>query len=199
MNKEQTPRITISGSLTPDLPQSNPDPTHRHTEILAADAWVLFERWYVRPLTSLEQLLDGDGGFVVLATCCFLYERYAKACLKTQHKTANRDALVGQFAADFSVDQDTARTFWKLIRDGFLHQGMPMQHQDGSKLPDWEASQDFTTPVEFDRAEGSPLLKIQPWLFRDKVLALYRARPDLISHNNSFPWGKIFMRSTGGY
>jgi hypothetical protein len=150
----------------------------------------------VRPLTSLEQLPDGDGGFVALATCCFLYERYAKAYLKTQQRGATRDALVGQFAADFSVDRDTAEAFWVVIRDGLLHQGMPMQHQSGKKLPDWEASQNFAAPIEFDRGRSSPLLKVQPWLLRDKVFALYRARPELIPLSNSYPWGRIFTRST---
>ncbi len=193
VNKKQTLSITITGSLTPGVPQGTPDSVDQYTQVLADDARTLFERWYVKPLTSLEQLPDGDGGFVVLATCCFLYERYANALLDSQQKTVTPNALVAQFAADFSVDSETAKAFWKVIRHGFLHQGMPMQHESGKKtLPDWATSQDFRAPVEFDRAWS--LLKIQPWLFRDKVLALYRARPDLIAHNNSFPWGKIFAR-----
>jgi len=52
------------------------------TREIEADPVKLFERWYVRPLRELEKLPEGDGGFVVLATCCFLYERYAKAYLR---------------------------------------------------------------------------------------------------------------------
>jgi hypothetical protein len=33
---------------------------------------------------------------------------------------------------------------------------------------------------------------IQPWLFRDRILGLFRDRPDLIAHSKSFPWSLIY-------
>ena len=45
-----------------------------------------FRSWYYEPLKTLESMPSGQGGFVAVATACFLYERYAVALLKSQGK-----------------------------------------------------------------------------------------------------------------
>ena len=42
------------------------------------DPQIVFNRWYRRPLTELEKIENGDGGFVVLVVSCFLYEGYIR-------------------------------------------------------------------------------------------------------------------------
>ena len=155
------------------------------------DAQELFHRWFIEPLKKLEELPDGDGGFVVLATSCYLYERYARAYLEASGQPANDNNLIRQLEHDFSVNHQTAEVFWKVIRDGLLHQGMPMQRSQKEKaLPRWKFSHKHKAPIEFD-SQGGPLLKVEPWLFRDTVLSLWEARPDLVDMNKSFPWATI--------
>ena len=94
-----------------------------------------FRMWYVEPLRALEVMPEGQGGFIALATACFLYERYAAAVLNSQGKKADRSGKLRQLVNDFNVNDATAKAFWNVIRDGLLHQGMPMQQKQGQILP----------------------------------------------------------------
>ena len=159
---------------------------------IEADPRKLFERWYVRPLRELERLPDGDGGFVVLATCCFLYERYAKAYLRDLGEKESDENVKRQLARDFGVRRDVAEAFWDVIRHGLLHGGMPKTQDRGrTSLPDWRMHGAFQEPIELVPNGTSTELRVQPWLFRDRVLELYQARPDLIAYDRNFPWGAI--------
>lgn len=161
--------------------------------ITESEPKTLFNRWYVVPLKELEKLPDGDGGFVVLATCCFLYERYAKAYLKSLGHKANHVNLIAQLTRDFGTVQETAEVFWDVIRNGFLHQGMP-KYKGRSNQPSrhWQTNGAFKVPVKLVKSPHREELQIQPWLFRDRVLELYEQRPDLIAYNESFPWASIW-------
>jgi hypothetical protein len=48
-----------------------------------------FRLWYREPLDALEAMPSGQGGFIALATACFLYERYAVAVLNSQEEKAD--------------------------------------------------------------------------------------------------------------
>lgn len=146
-----------------------------------------FKLWYVEPLRALEAMPSGQGGFVALATACFLYERYAAAVLRSQGRKADKAAKVGQLCKDFGVDQATAEAFWNIIRDGILHQGMPLQRKD---LPQWAFH--HTYPVmALDSAGGVRFLKVQPWKFMHRVLELWQGNLDLLRASGSFPWAAI--------
>src|SRR5574341_477682 len=97
----------------------------------------LFKLWYVEPLHALENMPGGHSAFIALATACFLYERYASAVLSAHGKRADKKAKLDQLVHDFGVDHATAEAFWDVIRDGLLHQGMPMQRKQGATLPQW--------------------------------------------------------------
>ena len=156
---------------------------------------VLFNRWYVQPLRVLESIPDGDGGFIALATSCFLYERYVTAVIKSSpgNKRATKDAKISQFAKDFGVDKQTAEYFWQVIRDGLLHEAMPNQRKYGKQtLPTWAFRHDFPRPIELFEYKGQLVLKIQPWLFMKRVILLWQENLDLLEENDSFPWGSIF-------
>ncbi len=154
---------------------------------------ILFEKWYVTPLRTLRALPGGDGAFVALATSCFLYERYVIAVIKTLlHAKADKDARIRQFIKDFEVDEETARAFWDVIRDGLLHEGMPKQRQHGKKgLPRWAFRHEFPRPVELVRHGGKQILKVQPWLVMEKVISLWQDNLGLIDKNDSFPWANV--------
>jgi hypothetical protein len=152
---------------------------------------ILFERWFVQPLARLRELPNGDGGFIALATSCFLYERYAVAAIKRSGGKANKEGKIGQFMGDFEVDEGTARQFWDVIRDGILHQGMPKANEnDDSSSPNW-AFVSINKPVQMGKNNGSDILLVQPWLFTDKVLQLWNENQTLIDQNKIFRWANV--------
>jgi hypothetical protein len=152
---------------------------------------ILFERWFVQPLVKLRELPNGDGGFVALATSCFLYERYAVAVIMKLGGKANQEGKIEQFTTDFDVDKITATNFWAVIRDGILHQGMPKTNEQRKRsLPNWMIRSGYK-PVWMGRYKGSDTLFVDPWLFTDKVLQLWNNNPSLIDQNKSFPWANV--------
>lgn len=164
-----------------------------------SDPQELFERWYVVPLRWLEAIPNGDGAFVAFAVSLALYERFAKAAIKKDTgKKANDIALCGRLAQDFGVSESEAEEFWQVMRHGLQHQAMPMQSQQGaSSLPGWLFNGNLPRPIQFGRQGSQRMLLVQPWLFRDIVLRMYRSRPDLIDYNQSFPWASIYPMEFG--
>jgi len=146
-----------------------------------------FKLWYVQPLQALEKLPDGQGGFIALGTACFLYERYAIAFIKSRNLKPNKVQILKQVSIDINVDINTAEAFWNVIRDGILHQGMPLQKK---KLPPWGFH--LTYPAMFlDYYNGQPFLKIQPWKIMHQVLHLCEEHFDILLSSRSFPWASI--------
>jgi hypothetical protein len=149
-----------------------------------------FQLWYVEPLHALENMQGGHAGFIALATACFLYERYATAALSAQGHRADREAKVNQLASDFGIDHETADIFWDVVRDGLLHQGMPMQKKQGKALPKWAFYHDYP-PLALENIRGELWLKVQPWKFMNKVLGIWDSNFELLAQNGSFPWASI--------
>jgi len=158
------------------------------------DPKTLFERWYAAPLRLLETLPNGDGAFVALSVSLALYERFAKAFIKHDLKQkADETAFINKLASDFAISESEATTFWDVMRHGFQHQAMPMQSGQGkSDKPKWLVNGDLPKPIEYGKSVQKDVLLVQPWLFRDQVLAMYEKRPDLIAASQSFPWASIF-------
>ena len=152
----------------------------------------LFDRWFVSPLGKLQSIPNGDGGFIALATCCFLYERYAIASIKKSGKKANKPSLIRQFVDDFGTTEETAKAFWDVVRDGILHQGLPKQSEHGRKnLPGYILHHSFTIPVDLVDWGGEPALKIQPWRFKFRVIELWQDNIELLDESESFPFPRI--------
>jgi hypothetical protein len=162
------------------------------------DPLTLFERWYAAPLAVLETVPNGDGAFVAFSVSLTLYERFARSALKAAGLKANDEALHARLADDFAIVKTEATEFWNVMRHGMQHQAMPMQRQHGgATLTPWRFHGDFPRPIQFGSQEGSRLLQVQPWLFRDVVLKLYRGSPQLIDQNQSFPRANIFPMLPG--
>lgn len=155
------------------------------------DAHALFRRWYVQPLRHLEEIPHGDGAFIALAVSCALYERYATTLIIGSGLKAVRQAKIHQFMKDFQTDERTADVFWNVIRDGLAHQAMPLQNTRQNKQPTWRFHHSYPKPVELSVVNGKDILKVQPWHFMNKVLALWEQRSELLAENASFPWGNI--------
>jgi len=149
-----------------------------------------FRMWYVEPLRALEEMPKGQGGFIALATACFLYERYAVAALRAQGKKADRSGKLSQLASDFDVDDATAKAFWDVIRDGLLHQGMPMQQKQNELLPRY-AFHHLYPLMSLENIHGEIWLKVQPWKFMNKVLSIWDSNFELLRQSGSFPWANI--------
>jgi hypothetical protein len=158
------------------------------------DASELFERWFVVPLRHLEQIRSGDGAIIAFTSSLYLYERFARSLLDASGKKADDAAFHSQLVSDFGFSSTSdAELFWHVARNGFLHQGMPLQAGRGAAtLPCWRMTAEYQKPVEFCDVHGKRVLCIQPWLFRDRVLGMFRDRPDLIAHSKSFPWASIY-------
>ncbi len=151
----------------------------------------LFDRWYVQPLRKLQEIPNGDGGFIALAVSCFLYERYAKSAIKASGGSATDDAVRERFANDFGVDRETSKLFWQLIRDGLLHGAMPKQKEYGKPIrTKWAFREDFP-PVELAEWNGEKVLKVQPWKIMEKVISLWQQNMHLLAQDENFPWGNI--------
>ena len=141
------------------------------------------------PLLELEKISDGDGGFVVLAVTCFLYERYVKALFKSLNKTENYKLRMEQISKDFQTDEHTAKIFWNVIRNRLLHRGTPKQVDKGKPLPTWVIYDD---PNPFKLSPDSKMLYVNIWKIRDIVLDLYEKKPELLGIDNDYPWGQIW-------
>jgi hypothetical protein len=161
------------------------------------DPQILFQRWFAQPLEKLKELPDGDGGFIALATSCFLYERYATATIKAAGGTADTDSKIRQLETDFQIDILTAKKFWDVIRNGLLHQGMPKSSDHGNvNLPKWAFHHKFNQPIQMGKINGDDGLLIEPWRFTQRVIQLWQDNLMLIDKNDSFPWANIMPMIT---
>ncbi len=163
------------------------------------DPLTLFDRWYAAPLIALEALPNGDGAFVTFSVSLGLYERFARSAINAAGGKASDQALFARLAADFEINEPDAAEFWQVMRHGMQHQAMPMQRRyGGPALTPWQFSHTFCRPIQFDSSGEQRILQVQPWLFRDVVLRLYHDNPQMIDHNQSFPWASIFPMQPNG-
>lgn len=143
-----------------------------------------FDRWYGNPLRAL----GGDGGFIAMAVCCALYERFIIALRKADSPGATEHSFRYRCICEhFGLEYDGAQNFWQVMRGGLLHQGMPMTK---TGLPRWRFCNTLPKPVIVNTETGD--LEVHPFRFRDKVLDLYEKRPELISTSKSFAWAGIY-------
>jgi len=129
-------------------------------------------------------------GIIAIATSCFLYERYAVAAIKKSLKKAKTRGIINQLMLDFGTNEQTANMFWNVIRHGILHQAMPKRREYAKDLlPYWSLRSGFKQPFKLVKdINGEDCLNVEPWLFTDRVLELWRNNLELIDQNEDFPW-----------
>ena len=161
----------------------------------------LFELWYIKPLHMLRVFKGegGDGTFIALATCLFLYERYAKTTLKISGKKVKDKELYRQFATDFNTDENTSKIFWNIMRNGILHQAMPKQKENGVDINcEWVISNNYFHLVELENIGARKRLKVNPWRIVDKVISLWENNLSILEQNSSFPWANVYRDNVDG-
>jgi hypothetical protein len=156
-----------------------------------------FEKWFVKPLRELEAIPGGAGAFIALATSCFLYERYVRAKVATETENRFDDKLDThyrnlQLARDLNIDETTAAAFWKVMRNGLLHYGMPQRPRGTKEWPKWRFEHSYLQPVGLSQhANGEWWLEVQPWRFMDIVIDICQSNIDIIIGSEGFPWATI--------
>jgi hypothetical protein len=159
---------------------------------IITDPQILFNRWYRTPLTELEKIEDGDGGFVVLAVSCLLYEGYVRKLLKKNSYRDTYKSRMERMSADFKTDEYTAKIFNEVIRNGILHYGTPKQKEVNAEiLPGWAI---YDENIPFKLSGDPKTLFVNIWKFRDRVFELYDEHPGLIGYNDDYPWGHIWYQ-----
>ena len=119
-----------------------------------------------------------------------LYERYAIATLDKRGLKTMKPNILQQLSDDFSVEYETAESFWDVVRDGLLHQAMPLGEKYGKALPRYVSHHAYPT-MSLETIDGIRWLKVQPWKFMDKVLELWDQNFELLRQSGSFPWAII--------
>lgn len=155
------------------------------------DPQELFRRWYKDPLDILGNyniVPRGDGGWIALATSCFLFERYVSVKNKLDKKklSINKNDIIRQLVIDFNTDKDTAKIFWDCVRNGLLHKGMPKQKGG----PTWEIYDDMPA---FKLNDEKKVIYINVWKFKDRVIEILDNNPDYLKHGD-YPWGHIWHK-----
>jgi hypothetical protein len=151
----------------------------------------LFEKWYIVPLRELQNMPDNNA--VLLPSCAlFLYERYLNVKLSPAG-TVTKERKHKQIAHDFGISEAIAEKFWGVMRDGLLHQGMPMQMAHDKEMPKWEFNfSENGHPIELD--SGNLVLRVQPWEVVDRVILLWQKDIHLFNQAKSFPIPGIFVK-----
>jgi hypothetical protein len=124
-----------------------------------------FESWFVNVLDSLYP--RREAGFVILMTALPLLERYLRqrAGLPAEGVTINNPRFYDELRTIFPVlrDRNQAQHFWKVYRNGLLHQGTFSQQSVISGL----ASHDIAESICIDQ-NGN--FCVHPVLFAKRVL-----------------------------
>lgn len=152
-----------------------------------------FEKWFAEPLQQVRKAAAGQSFFIELLTACVLYERLVTARLASRKQKANEGAVVEQLAHDFNLEPHVAQMFWQVVRHGLAHQAMPRRRGRNESFPGCYLHDSFPdrTPIRMGCAEGVEYLSIQPSVFADAVISLWRQEPHLLAHSVAFPWPDV--------
>ncbi len=161
---------------------------------IISDPKELFRRWYKVPLKILGDytiIPRGDGGWIALATSCFLFERYVsvKHKIESGKSKITKEDIYKQIEIDFDTDHNTAKKFWDCVRHGLLHMGMPKQKGG----PIWEIYDDMPP---FKLNDKKDRIFINVWKFRDRVIEILDNNPGYLK-DGDFPWGHIWHVTIG--
>jgi hypothetical protein len=144
----------------------------------------LFNVWFVKPIKSM----DIDGGFVAFMVALALYERLIIAKLKLAGQHIDEESVHRKMAEDLNLTDFQRRVFWRMFRNGLLHQGMPeigktqyLFHSSFSAFPQFKKHID----------SGKTVICIDPSKFADRVLNEFVTSPELILASESFPLASV--------
>jgi hypothetical protein len=151
-----------------------------------------FENCFVEPLAILKGMEDGKGAVVGLATALFLFERYW-SILSPEERAKSREE---QIERDFGTTPEEAATFWDVFRNGLLHLASPKQVERGKGLPPYSMRPRRDRFLTFETVEEVRTLIVDPWLFCNRVLELWKNKLGEIDANKSAPIPKRYRVDT---
>lgn len=159
------------------------------------DPDVLRRRWFDQPLKIIKNergdtdgIPDGNGALIALMAVFPLYERYIEFEMETNN--ANRAQCISD---DTGLNEEQAKKFWNVFRDGLLHSGMPFEESRNARREGWtlpKVSLDAKHPPlpEYRHSNnGEDVICLNPWGFVEHVLNKYRDDPELFTRNSDSP------------
>lgn len=141
----------------------------------------LFDIWFIKPLAKLDH---NDDSFVRLMIVFPLFERYLRLQWSKKNKTqaynAKEDRLLPFLQIELDLDCLDAKTFWNVMRNGLLHQGVPKNETGDSSeknfrnVVGYEFHTDYGERPEFVRKNGDSdsevIMRLDPAKFVNFVL-----------------------------
>lgn len=162
-----------------------------------------FEKWFASPISHIERS-SADAAFIVLGVSCSMFERFVKSRMCTE-----KDALgirrmhwkqKNAFFYSFSprilgmADEKLFDNFWQMYRVGIAHYFMPQKVEWDGKTWGHAISVDEgfkDLPEYFHDAYFGYVIRINPWRWTERVINLWRARPDLLDVLPKFPLAEV--------
>lgn len=160
------------------------------------DPTILFDRWFNKAIIQLEKLENADGGTAGMMIILPLYDRYIHI-MEERGKSGRYKVM----AADLGLKSESeAKTFWKTLRHGFCHTGMPFERaKDGRTLPKVSFSGSYSWPPEFRTvADGQKVICLDPWKFIRHVMDKYQGDSTLLTQHLDAPLLPIHVVSLLG-
>jgi hypothetical protein len=127
-----------------------------------------FRAWYVEVLQALYP--KRDAGIAALMISLPILERYIRQKNGVLPEQSLSDGCMATLLTIFPAltDKATARDFWQVYRNGFLHQAtLSLKTSKGRTLPAGSLTHDIVVPVLVE-PDGS--FVIQPVLFSQHVI-----------------------------
>lgn len=142
----------------------------------------LFRRWFKEPINQLSKIPNGDGYWIVLLTCCALYERYVTGSLKPKYEHASRSQICGKLEKDFKLGPKEAEIFWIHFRHGLAHTGLPFieGEKPGSDKYLWFTDESVPNAIQVDVPNKK--ITFNPRLIMEEIMGLcekYASKLDL--------------------
>ncbi|HRS97898.1 MAG TPA: hypothetical protein P5040_06900 [Smithella sp.] len=140
-----------------------------------------FEGWFVRPIEKLQEIPEGDGGFLALACALFLCERYYRALTKTHYGRGEDKPFKVAAAEDFGLTLEEFQCFWMVYRNGVQHQGIPRRYIDSNKVEYvWHIADEFGAIPEFYKINANKIeIRLNVWKFADLIISKLKSNPSV--------------------
>ena len=162
-----------------------------------------FEKWFAAPISEIEAS-SADSAFIVLGISCSMFERFVKSRMKLekdelgirQMTKEQKSAFFYKFAPQVlgMTDPTLFSNFWEMYRVGIAHFFMP-------QVVDWNGKKwshcisvekGFADlPEYFHDPYFGDVIRINPWRWTERVVNLWRSRPDLLDVLQAFPLAEV--------
>lgn len=162
-----------------------------------------FNQWFANPISEIEHS-SADAAYLVLSVSFSMFERFVKSRMQTEKDALKirqmdkkaKEAFFFQFSTHIlgMNDEKLFENFWDMYRNGIAHFFQP-------KVVEWDGKtfghlisvhRGFNDlPEYYCDPGGSWFIRINPWRWTERVITLWRSRPDLLDVLPQFPLAEI--------